>query len=408
MKKLIFLLIAGQYSLSAIAQDKPIKSYTTDKDLSRVVLDLNMMGGIYDQKMDIANTASNYLDGINVVPGKTGFKKGSASGGNIQLGLFMGKNKHWGLGTGLLYLRETGTVTLNDFHAEYRSVDNNGFTFRQVVSANDINEKIKIDNFNIPLVLKYKNRFSKHWGFTADAGALFNVKMKNSYTTNASFDYEAIYKFVTNEGKTTPIYETAIIPANEDFLITRDHYTKNNPNGNVNDYFNDKRDAGYNVGLDVNPQQQKGSVNYATGSIGFLFQPSVNYFFSDKVALNVGGYYLYQPFKNDGANNNYTMTGNPGTYNSVLNSSTKIQTQSYGGNVGLRFFLGKKSPEMNITSTDRFNPTACGLCDGSFALHGLKAGENSTVSNRKNGAAVSNAYTSTVTNEAVIAVQNHC
>jgi outer membrane protein OmpA-like peptidoglycan-associated protein len=407
MKKLIFLLMAG-HSLSAIAQDNPNNSYKRDKDLSRVVIDINALGGIYDQKMDIALTAPNYLNGINVAPGKIGFKKGSALGGDIQLGVFLGKNKHWGLGTGLLYLRETGTVTLDGFHAEYQSVDNNGFTFRQVVTSTGINEKLEIDNFNIPLVLKYKNRFSKHWGFTADAGALFNVQMKNAYTTDASFDYEAIYKFVTNDGGgVTPIYETAITPADNDFLITKSHYTKNNPTGNVNDYFNTKRNAGYNVGLDVNPTQQKGTVTYATGSIGLLVQPSINYFFSDKVALNVGGYYLCQPFKNEGTGN-YTMTGNPGTYNSVLNSASKIQTQSYGGNIGLRFFLGKSAPAMNITNAERYNPTACGLCDGSIALQGLKAGEKATVSYTLNGAPVANGYNGVVNKEGTITVPDLC
>ena len=409
MKKITFLLIAAQCSLSAFGQNNVPKTYTADKDLSRWVLDVNLLGGAYNQKMERANTAPNYLNGISVNTGNAGFQNGGAIGGDLQVGYFLGNNKHWGIGTGILYLREWGNVTLDGFHAEYQSVDGNGFTFRQVVTSNGINEQIKTDNFNIPLVLKYKNRMSKHWGFTADAGALFNLQMKNTYTTNASFDYEAIYKFITGDaGVLTPVYDNATTPANNDFLITKSHFTKNNPDGSVVDYFNTKRAAGYNVGLGVSPDQQKGTASYATGSVGLLFQPSVNYFFSDHVALNVGGYFLYQPFKGEG-NENYTMTGKPGEYNSVINSVSKVQTQSFGGNVGLRFFLGKgASKSISISTTDQYNPSMCGTCDGSFALHGLKAGEKATVNYNVNGAKTASTFPAIVNGEGTVTVPNLC
>ena len=408
MKKAILLLIAGQYSLSAIAQTTALKSYTADRDLSRWVIDVNLLGGAYNQKMDMAPTAPNYLNGVNINTGKAGFKNGGAFGGDLQLGYFLGKEKHWGIGTGVLYLREWGNLTLDGFHAEYQSVDNNGFTFRQVVTANSINEAIKIDNVNIPLVLKYKNRLSKHWGFTADAGALFNIKMKSAYTTNAAFDYEAIYKFVTDEsGVSTPVYDNSPIPGAADFLITKSHFSKNNPNGSVEEYFNAKRAAGYNVGLGVKPDPTEGTTSYAAGSVGFLLQPSVNYFFSDKVALNIGAYYLYQPFKND-ETGTYTMTGQPGEYSPVINSASKVQTQSFGANVGLRFFLGKSAPAISISSTDQYNPTSCGSCDGSFALQGLKAGEKANVNYTFNGSPVPSVYSGVINNEGTITVPALC
>lgn len=409
MKKIILLLIAGYYSSSVIAQTTEVKNYTTDKDLSRWVIDINALGGIYDQQMDFAATAPNYLNGINVNTGTPGFKPGGALGGDLQLGYFMGKNKHWGLGTGILYMREWGNITLDNFHAEYQSVDNNGYVFRQVVSSNSINERIKTDNFNIPLLLKYKNRFSKHWGFTADMGALFNLQMKNHYATNASFDYEAIYKFITDDaGISTPVYDYSTIPGNTDFLITKYQYTKNNPGGNVQDYFNTKRAEGYNVGLGINPTQKNGTISYATVSVGLLLQPSFNYFFSDHVALNVGAYFLYQPFKNEGTST-YTMTNKPGEYRTVLGSSSAIKTQSYGVNIGLRFFLGgKKSTPLNITSTNQYDPSMCGSCDGKFTLNGLPSGEKATVYYNVNGANTPNTYSGVVNNDGAITVSDLC
>lgn len=406
MKKLILLLIAGHSAISATAQNNQEKEYITDKEMSRWVLDVNMLAGGYTQKTNMAITAPNYLNGININPGNIGFRRGGALGGELQLGYFFDNNKNWGLGTGLLYLREWGAVTLNNFHAEYQSTDNNGFVFRQVVSSKDIREQIKIDNFNIPLVLKFKNKLSERWGITADAGVLFNLQMKNNYTTNAAFDYEAIYKFVTNDnGTVTPVYDNSVIPDKTDFLITKNHFSKNNPSGNVQDYFNAKRDAGYNVGLGVKANEQKGSTTYTASSVGFILQPSISYYLSQRVALNLGAYFLYQPFRND-ASGNYTMTSTPGTYNSVMNSAEKIQTQSFGGNIGLRFFLGKNAKRNSITSVDQYNPTNCGLCNGSMALHGLKPGSAATLNYTVNGTSAANS--GTVDPNGTLAVSNLC
>jgi outer membrane protein OmpA-like peptidoglycan-associated protein len=406
MKKLILLLIVG-YSISTEAQTKQVKSYTTDKELGAWVIDMNFKAGGFKQTMDIANTTPNYLNGININTGNAAFEKGKAIGGDIQIGYFFGKGRHWGLGTGLLYLRESGDVTLKNYHAEYQATDNNGYIFRQVVTANDITEHIKSDNFNIPLVLKYKNRFSKHWGIAIEGGALFNIKASNSYATNASFDYEAIYKFTANDVTNTPIYETSLIPDAKDFLITKSQFIKNNPQGSVAAYFDTKRNAGYKVGLDITPDSKTGKTNYDKGSIGFIIQPSFNYFFSDHVALNVGGYFLTQTFKNSNTGT-YTTTNKMGDYNSVVNSASTIHTQSYGGNIGLRFFLGKKSKPMVITNTDINSPSTCGLCDGSFVLHGLEAGKQVNVQYIVNDVASPVNYSAVVSPQGTVVVSGLC
>ena len=382
--KRILLFIAGFAALSATAQDQK-HTYARDSSLSRWVIDVNFLGGGVTQTFTAANTAGNYLNSVNTNTGKLGFENGAAFGGDAQLGFFFGHNRHWGIGTGVLYLREMGNTTLDNFHVEYQSTDANGNTFRQLVTGNNINEKMTIDNFNIPLVLKYKARFSKHWGFAADAGALFNLQMKNGYNTNAAFDYEAIYKLNPNgDGTSTAVYDNSPIPADGDFLITKAQYIKNNQNGDVNAYFVQKQAEGYNVALGRKPNSTSGSSSYATGSVGFIFQPSVNYFFSDHVALNLGGYYIFQPFTNN-ANSNYQLTSYNGDYSSVTNSVTKANNQSYGVNVGLRFFLGGKHTPPVITSVDQSNPSACGACDGSLVLHGLMPGENVAVNYNKNG-----------------------
>ena len=203
-------------------------------------------------------------------------------------------------------------------------------------------EEVTSTNLNIPVVLKYKNRFSKHWGFAADAGALLNVQMKNAYTTHASFDYEAIYKLTTNEsGATVSVYDNAPTPSSNDWFITKAEFLKNNPNGNVQDYFNAKRQLGFNVGEGLSPASKTGNVSYTTMSVGLLVQPSMEYFLSDNAALNFGLYYMVQPFKNN-AQSGYRLNDGNGNYSSSLNNVSASVNQAYGVNIGARFFLGRK------------------------------------------------------------------
>ena len=389
MKKLTLLFIASCAAVNLMAQVQDTthnrkKAYTHDRDLSRWVLDLNFLGGGYTQNMTTSGSTAGYLNEITAVSnnGNLKFSNGSSFGGDAQIGFFFGKNRHWGIGTGFMYLYQQGDATLDNFHVEYQSTDGNGKIFRQLVTGDQVKEHITSNNMNIPLVLKYKNRFSKHWGFTADAGALFNVQMKNSYNNNNSaFDYEAIYAY---EGG-TPFYDNNPTPITTDFLLTKQQYLSHNSDGNVQAYFKNMASEGYNVGLGIKPNHNTGSVSYTTGSVGLLLQPSFNYFFSDKVALNAGVYYLYQPFKNS-AENNYQLTNKTGDYSSVMNNVTKSDAQSYGLNLGLRFFLGKSAPPMKIAAIDSMAPTLCGSCDGTITLHGMKPGKNVTITYNFNGA----------------------
>ncbi len=337
--------------LSAGAQ-APKKSYTPDSLLSRWVIDLNLKGGLSNQDFTTANTTLNYPEAVNANTGNLKYKNGYAFGGDVQLGFFFGKKRHWGLGAGFMYLAQDADAILDNYHVEYKATDFQGSTFRQVISGNDVREHLSITNLNIPVTLKYKNRFSKHWGFAAEGGALFNVQMKNAYTTHAAFDYEAIYKFGGADGGNGAVYDNSPTPAAGDWLITRAEFQRNNPNGNMQDYFNTKRALGYSVGLGEPVQKAKGDVSYTTGSVGFLFKPSFNYFFSDRVALDLGLYYLFQPFQNTAASN-YHLTDGAGNYTSVIKNVTAANNQSYGINLGLRCFLGNRKDRDHDGIVDR-------------------------------------------------------
>ena len=304
-------------------------------------------------------------------------------------------------------MQQYGEAVLNNYHTEYQATDGAGNIYRQLVTGNDIRESVISTNINLPLVLKYKNRFSKHWGFAADAGALFNLQMNNAYTTHASFDYEAIYKLVsTSDGGTVSVYDNSPVPSSNDWMITKAEFLKNNPGGNYLDYVNAKRALGYNVGEGLSPGTRTGTTSYNRGSVGLIVKPSFNYFLSDNVALNFGAYYMLQPFKNN-AQSNYRLTDGIGTYSSVMNNVTTSINQSYGLNIGVRFFLGKKLAPMVISSVYQSPPSKCGLCDGSIALNGLPANKPVTVDYSLNGVQASS-YSTTVQSDGQVKIANLC
>ncbi len=345
MKKLFFLLLASGGVLSAMAQAPSSKStsakkkFAGDSLLSRVVVDVNLLGGVLTQDMTAGSALANYPAYVasesNV--GKLKFKNGLSYGFDAQIGYFFGKKRHFGLGLGFMYLAQEGDMVLDQFRVAYQAYDQNGNTYKRIVSSvGEVKEKLSITNLNIPLVIKYKARLSKRLGFTADLGALFNVQMQNRYTTEGRFNYEAEYHVIGTGSSVSTVYDNS-----PNLFYTRDQYQRVNPGQDVNAYFNTTlRGAGYDLGLGMTPNSKSGSVSYATGSVGLLIQPSLNYFLSDNVALNIGAYYIYQPFTNT-TNNTHRMTDNSGGYSSMLNSVTASNNQSIGGNLGVRVFLGK-------------------------------------------------------------------
>lgn len=424
MKRIFFLLIAANGALSAFAQTTTNNTadnsgkhhrrwYKNDSSMKRWVFDLNAMGGVFTRDMTVANTAGHYAFGINGNNlGELKFSNGMAYGGDAQLGYFFGSRGHFGLGTGISYFHEEGDLTLKGFAVQYQGTAANGDVFRQVITQNDpvhgneIKEKVTIQNINIPLLLKYKVRFSRRFGFTADAGILYNVQFKHDYETNARFDYEAIYQF-TGPGNGRPTaYDANVKPLSTDYLITKDNFMAHNPNGDMNSYFNSQYQNGYNVGLGVQPMQKKGTVDYLTGSVGFMFRPCLNYFLSDWCALNIGAFFIYQPFNNN-VPSNYMLTDKVGSYNSSLNSVSSGNDMVYGGNLGVRFFFGNKKTPSTVSFVDQSDPTACGSCDGTITLYGLPAGKHITVTYNLNGIAQTG-YTGMVASDGTVKMTNLC
>ncbi len=317
------------------------KNYTRDADLPRWALDINGLFGTMSQDLTVGTSTAGYVNGLNLNTGKLKFEKGSTIGFDVQLGYFFGPKCHWGLGTGFMYLGQKGNMMLDAYHVEYQATDAQDRIFRQIVTGKDLKEEVKISNMNIPLMLKYKYRFSKALGFTADAGALFNVTMKNTATQTGTFDYEAAYHWnaATTNGLPTTYDNNPTFDPNSE-VITRAYFVQHNPDGNVDAYFKSQAEAGAPVALGVKPANEKSTTSYTSGSVGFMVRPELSWYWSDNVAMNFGVYYIYQSFKNSN-DANYMLVNTDRAYTTTIKSVSASNVQSFGGTVGLRFLFGK-------------------------------------------------------------------
>jgi outer membrane protein OmpA-like peptidoglycan-associated protein len=366
MKKMFLLLMATSGMLSAIAQAPDSKKYTKDNMLPRWVFDVNLMGGMLTQDITTTNPVLDYTKALSS-SGISGlkFENGKSYGANAQVGFFFDDRSHFGIGTGLMYKMQQGDVTMDKYSVEYQSTgDQWGNVFRQIInSTGPIKEQLKITNISVPVVLKFKTRFSRRSGISADGGLLFNAMLKNKYTTDAKFNYEAIYKHVNGPDGITTVYDNGVNPGNTDLVLTAKQFLATHPGGDVGEYLTQQRNLGYNVGYGVEPTSKGGSVSYSQSSVGFIFQPSYSYYFNDKVVMNIGGYYMYQMFTH--APTGRRLTDGVGEYNSFLNNTTTTAATSYGANIGMRFYFGKFSDRDKDGVANRFDkcPWTPGLKD---------------------------------------------
>lgn len=304
-------------------------------DLPHWSLDADLYGGALTQQLTTIDLRAAYPGIVNGAISASDAKGRSNMAGSLQLGYFFGQGRHLGISTGLMYQQQKSELTIAGYHTEYRSLDSKKDTFRQVITANGpLKERVATSGICIPLVLKYQVQFSHRWGLMADAGALINITNTSTYNADASFDYEAVYKFSKVNDAYTAVYDNGATPTATTWLITRGAYQ------NDMQKFYDLQAQGYNIGLGVKPGANTGSVSYKTGSVGFMLQPAISYRLSEMLFLKLGVYYTQQVYSND-ASASYKITDKAGSYSSMLNGATSINNSSLGVNAGLRWFMGK-------------------------------------------------------------------
>jgi hypothetical protein len=263
-------------------------------------------------------------------------------GFDINYGFFYNESHTYGFGVGLMVMNHSSQITIDSFHTEYKAYDKGGGVYRQLVTSNGaINESITSSVISIPLVFKIKRILSDNSGWFADLGLLVSNKNKVNYSTDASFDYEAVNTYMRNStGFYVRVYDERNNPSDSSWLITKANYEKVTDGKPISQVFDSLRAHGYNVALGQKPLTNSGVVNYPGISLGFIVKPGFTLNIKKRYFFNVGGYLTYQFFNNN-AMTQYRLTDNLGTvYNSVYNNISVVNQISYGVFIGAKVFLG--------------------------------------------------------------------
>lgn len=354
MKNLVIIIVLSFFAKGSWAQDTlshPLKS--KDRLLPRFCIDATYMPGLISKSLNAVNFVNPYTQAVNAYATLPKFTNGSSHSINLQLGWFFGKQRHWGIGTGFLFQHEGGNLELDSLHVEYKSNDlkDTNSKFRQIITTNHkITEQVYSNNYSIPIMLKYKYQFGKNmngiesknrWGITADAGLIFSLQAQTHYSTNATFNYEAVYKLMQQGGKTVSVYDNAVTPGTTDWLITKAYQALQNPYSNTQKYFDSMYADGYNVKLGAAANNNAGMMSNSTFNMAALLQASLSYQMNYNLAFMLGGYFSYGISKYN-ADNNYRITDRVGTYNTMLNSISSSTNSAFGLNVGLRYYFGEQ------------------------------------------------------------------
>jgi len=353
MKKINILLLC--FSLYNTAQAQYFKKVQTQKDYNvknRFFLDLNLKMGASKEQILTKDLLSAYPQAINSQIGIAQVNHTSAFGFESQLNYFFKDGASWGVGLGLQYFQSKSDLSIDRMHVEYRSVDANGAVFRQLITTNKpLNESLKTTSISMPLVLKYKMDLGDRFGLVVDAGLLFNLSQSTQFDAKTSFDYEAIYRFQKSGNDYVAVYDNGVIPSSDSWLITKAQYSNTHSDANMASYFQSLQAQGYNVGLGV-VASKSGKIQYKSGSLGFIIQPSVTYQYRDFLAIQVGGFLMNQSIVSSNENNNMMITDKLGSYNSVLNNVGNRSLNSYGFKLGISYQLAHFSSMLPSTNKE--------------------------------------------------------
>jgi len=344
MRKLFWLLgiiLADSFCVSGQLYDIYSSRYY-DSYASRMFVDFDYKPGAVSEKIKSGSLTSNYANAVNASASDLVFNNGKSNAYNLGVGIYLDKNRTIGIGVGISYAKQEGTLNVDSFHVEYSATDYKGNIFRQLITAPaGISETVKATNISIPFYVCYRRKLVQDMLFAAYAGILYNSQMQYSYSTSSTFNYEAIYKFQVSGGNLSYSYDNAPTPGGNDWLITQAEFNKVNSQGDMTAYFAHMQSTGYNVGLDQTVNAKSGQIAFKQNSIGYFVQAGVNYLITDRFFGKVGLYFSSQSFKNSAVNQQMLVSPTTGTYISLMNYVTQVNLISYGVSFGVGYYFLK-------------------------------------------------------------------
>lgn len=348
------IVAANTHSAFAQVRSEYFRSLSADLQVNR---------GMLTQNIKTIPFSTNYQDALNEKQSDIKFKSGQSMGYDFRLGYYFNRKRSLGIGLGITYYKQEGNLNMDTFHVEFRASDATYPTYRQVISTTrGIKETVTSQSINIPLLLRYKYDFNEKLALTVDAGIMYNAYVKNTYNTNANFDYEAIYKF---EG-TVPVYDNSPTPDDKSLLITKAEFQKDFPKEDVRAFFAFHDSIGKSVGLNLEADQKSGTVKYKSGSLGYTGEVAVNYMVVRNICVRLGAYYTAQSFTNTSNNNALRLTdkvveNGAGritgvNYNSIMNQVQNVKSNNFGLMLGVRVYFNKMAWKAPVDDVNKVTP----------------------------------------------------
>ena len=259
---------------------------------------------------------------------------------NINMGRF-------GIGTGVFLSMQSCSMNLDTFIVQFKNTDFQNEPFRQIItSLNPIKEKIQTTIINIPILLKYRFDVTSRLEMSIDGGVLLNQNISSTYTTNAQFNYEAIYYY----GKTGSINNEFGVVWNTASNI---QWQVKKSTINTDAFWDSLINRGYNVKLSSSPDN-KSSIMYKTSmmsDLGLFFRLQGCYHIKRNISLLAGLSFTMQSFQPAGSAG-YEITNKVGTYNSLYSSLSKISNNNIGINIGVRYIFKNYNKYKGFSGTD--------------------------------------------------------
>ncbi len=253
----------------------------------------------------------------------------------------------WSVLVGILYSKESESVKLPAFSAEYLAHDAANNPFYQIVTTanpNGITEKVAETGLQVPLLLRYEHHVGRHLLIGGSGGVLLSLMENRSYNTDASFNYEAVYYYSATNGIAQPTTDRS---SKDAWYIVWNKVDSslgfkpgNGPSQQTRSYFDSLAKRGYAVGLGVSPKTTSGTVAYKS-SFGMLLRLQAAYEVNSRWSCLFGLSYSSVNFNYRNPPLSEPISQTVGGYNAMVTSMKSSSQSRIGVTLGMRFTLRK-------------------------------------------------------------------
>ncbi len=89
-------------------------------------VDFDYKPGAVSEKIKSGSLTSNYANAVNASASDLVFNNGKSNAYNLGVGIYLDKNRTIGIGVGISYAKQEGTLNVDSFHVEYSATDYKG------------------------------------------------------------------------------------------------------------------------------------------------------------------------------------------------------------------------------------------------------------------------------------------